>query len=31
MTTMTVLILVWIALGFVTAKIAISKGRPFGT
>ena len=28
---MTVVILVWLALGFVTAKIAISKGRPFGT
>ena len=28
---MTALIIVWIVLGFVTAKIAVSKGRPFST
>ena len=28
---MTTLVIIWVVLGFVTAKIAESKGRPFGT
>lgn len=28
---MTALVIIWVVLGFVTAKIAESKGRPFGT
>ena len=28
---MTALVVIWVVLGFVTAKIAESKGRPFGT
>ena len=28
---MTALVIIWVVLGFVTAKVAESKGRPFGT